>query len=437
MEKGITVGKIELDEGSVLSEIKTRIKQNIMKQITSQRELADEQLVKLIDQEILGFSEVAFITIEQKVRLRKELYNSLRRLDVLQELVDDASVTEIMINGAKNIFIERKGRITRCEQEFESDNRLQDVIQTIVSGTNRIVNESSPIVDARLQDGSRVNVVLPPIALDGPILTIRKFPDKPITMEGLIEFGALTPQVADFLRMLVKAKYNIFISGGTGSGKTTFLNALSNYIPEDERIITIEDSAELQIRSIANIVRLECRNANVEGKNAITIRDLIKSSLRMRPDRIVVGEIRDSAAIDLLAAYNTGHDGSLSTGHANSVKDMLNRLEALVLQGVDMPVQAIRKQISSAIDIIVHLGRLRDKSRKVIEISEVLEVLGEEIMVNPLYQFVMNEDRDAKELGKLERTKSPLINTEKLQRAGLQVFNQECDKNDNGELVGT
>ena len=431
------MGKIELDEGSVLSEIKTKIKQNIMKQITSQRELADEQLVKLIDQEILGFSEVAFITIEQKVRLRKELYNSLRRLDVLQELVDDASVTEIMINGAKNIFIERKGRITRCEQEFESDSRLQDVIQTIVSGTNRIVNESSPIVDARLQDGSRVNVVLPPIALDGPILTIRKFPDKPITMEGLIEFGALTPQVADFLRTLVKAKYNIFISGGTGSGKTTFLNALSNYIPEDERIITIEDSAELQIRSIANIVRLECRNANVEGKNAITIRDLIKSSLRMRPDRIVVGEIRDSAAIDLLAAYNTGHDGSLSTGHANSVKDMLNRLEALVLQGVDMPVQAIRKQISSAIDIIVHLGRLRDKSRKVLEISEVLEVSGEEIIVNPLYQFIMNEDRDAKELGKLERLNSPLINTEKLQRAGLEVFNQECDKNDNGELVST
>lgn len=431
----MTMGKSEIDEGNAFLEIKSKIKQNVIKQVTSQRELADEQLVKLIDQEILGFGEVTFITIEQKVRLRKELYNSLRRLDVLQELVDDASVTEIMINGAKNIFIERKGRITKCEQEFESDIRLQDVIQTIVSGTNRIVNESSPIVDARLQDGSRVNVVLPPIALDGPILTIRKFPEKPITMEGLIEFGALTPQVADFLCILVKAKYNIFISGGTGSGKTTFLNALSNYIPEDERIITIEDSAELQIRSIVNLVRLECRNANVEGKNAITIRDLIKSSLRMRPDRIVVGEIRDSAAIDLLAAYNTGHDGSLSTGHANSVKDMLNRLEALVLQGVDMPVQAIRKQISSAIDIIVHLGRLRDKSRKVLEISEVLEVSGEEIIVNPLYQFVMNEDRDAKEIGKLERSRNPLINTEKLQRAGLQII--ECNKNDNEELVST
>lgn len=440
---GITVEKSELDEGSVLSEIKTKIKQNVMKEITSQRELADDQLVKLIDQEILSFGEVAFITIEQKVRLRKDLYNSLRKLDVLQELVEDASVTEIMINGAKNIFIERKGRITKCELEFESDSRLQDVIQTIVSGTNRIVNESSPIVDARLQDGSRVNVVLPPIALDGPILTIRKFPDKPITIEELIGFGALTQEVANFLRTLVKARYNIFISGGTGSGKTTFLNALSNYIPEDERIITIEDSAELQIRSIANLVRLECRNANVEGKNAITIRDLIKSSLRMRPDRIVVGEIRDSAAIDLLAAYNTGHDGSLSTGHANSVKDMLNRLEALVLQGVDMPVQAIRKQISSAIDIIVHLGRLRDKSRKVLEISEVLEVSGEEIIVNPLYQFVMNEDRDGnaerdgKELGKLERSKNTLINTEKLQRAGLQVSVQEYNKNDDEELVRT
>lgn len=429
--------KSELDEVSTLVEIKAKIKQNIMKQITSQRELADEQLVKLIDQEILSFGEVEFITIEQKVRLRKELYNTLRRLDVLQELVEDSTVTEIMINGAKNIFIERRGRITKCDQEFESDSRLQDVIQTIVSGTNRIVNESSPIVDARLEDGSRVNVVLPPIALDGPILTIRKFPDQPITMEGLIGFGALTPEVANFLRTLVEAKYNIFISGGTGSGKTTFLNALSNYIPEDERIITIEDSAELQIRSIANLVRLECRNANVEGKNAITIRDLIKSSLRMRPDRIVVGEIRDSAAIDLLAAYNTGHDGSLSTGHANSVKDMLNRLEALVLQGVDMPVQAIRKQISSAIDIIVHLGRLRDKSRKVLEISEVLEVSDDEIIVNPLYQFIMNEDRDAKELGKLERLKNSLMNTEKLQRAGLQVFEQECDKNDNGELEST
>lgn len=276
--------KSELDEVSTLVEIKTKIKQNIMKQITSQRELADEQLVRLIDQEILSFGEVEFITIEQKVRLRKELYNTLRRLDVLQELVEDSTVTEIMINGAKNIFIERRGRITKCDQEFESDSRLQDVIQTIVSGTNRIVNESSPIVDARLEDGSRVNVVLPPIALDGPILTIRKFPDQPITMEGLIGFGALTPEVANFLRTLVEAKYNIFISGGTGSGKTTFLNALSNYIPEDERIITIEDSAEIQIRSIDNLVRLECRNANVEGKNAITIRDLIKSSLRMRPE---------------------------------------------------------------------------------------------------------------------------------------------------------
>ncbi|WP_455717863.1 CpaF family protein [Anaerosporobacter sp.] len=413
-----------------------------MKVITSQRELEDEQLVKLIDQEILRFGEVTFITIEQKVRLRKELYNSLRRLDVLQELVDDVTVTEIMINGAKNIFIERQGAITKCDQEFESDSRLQDVIQTIVSETNRIVNESSPIVDARLLDGSRVNVVLPPIALDGPILTIRKFPEKPITMEELIRLGALTPEVDTFLQTLVKAKYNIFISGGTGSGKTTFLNALSNYIPADERIITIEDSAELQIRSIANLVRLECRNVNVEGKNAITIRDLIKSSLRMRPDRIVVGEIRDSAAIDLLAAYNTGHDGSLSTGHANSVKDMLNRLEALVLQGVDMPVQAIRKQISSAIDIIVHLGRLRDKSRKVLEISEILEVSGEEIIVNPLYQFIMNEDKEAKELGKLERTKNGLISTEKLSRAGLQVLdnseydeNYEYDENFNGELI--
>lgn len=400
--------------------LKLLLKQNIVKQITAQREMDDSQLVELINQEILQCTAEEFISIQDKVKLRKELFNSLRKLDVLQELIEDKSITEIMINGASKIFVEKEGAITQCNLEFESNNRLQDVIQTIVSQSNRIVNESSPIVDARLEDGSRVNVVLPPIALDGPILTIRKFPEKPITMDGLIQLGALNTEVDQFLNVLVKAKYNIFISGGTGSGKTTFLNALSNYIPKDERIITIEDSAELQINSIANLVRLECRNANLEGKNAITIRDLIKSSLRMRPDRIVVGEIRDAAAIDLLAAYNTGHDGSLSTGHANSVKDMLNRLESLVLQGVDMPVQAIRRQISSAIDIIVHLGRLRDKSRKVLEISEVLDIEGDEIQINSLYQFVMNEDT-SKELGRLVRTDNPLVNTEKLERAGLSL----------------
>lgn len=413
--------EVDNNRGNTLIDIKVQIKKMVLEHIISHGELAEEDLSKLIDDQILLFADTTFISIQQKVQLRREIFNSLRRLDVLQELIDDQSITEIMINGAKNIFIEQAGAIKRCDSVFESDDRLQDVIQTIVAQSNRIVNESSPIVDARLEDGSRVNVVLPPIALDGPILTIRKFPENPITMDGLIAFGALTEEVAKFLETLVKAKYNIFISGGTGSGKTTFLNALSQFIPQDERIITIEDSAELQIKSIENIVRLECRNANVEGKNAISIRDLIKSSLRMRPDRIIVGEIRDAAAIDLLSAYNTGHDGSLSTGHANSVKDMLNRLEALVLQGVDMPVQAIRKQISSAIDIVIHLGRLRDKSRKVLEISEVLEVEGDEIKVNPLYEFTMCEDKDSKQLGHLVRTEYELLFTEKLLRAGLSL----------------
>ncbi|WP_167958964.1 CpaF family protein [Anaerosporobacter faecicola] len=424
---------IQGNEIELLNQYKREIKQHLVQQITSQVELEDEQLMDQIDKEILEYTRQSFLTIEQKVRLRKELFNALRKLDVLQELVENPEITEIMINGPKNIFIEQEGAITQLDTAFESEERLQEVIQSIVSETNRIVNESSPIVDARLMDGSRVNVVLPPIALDGPIVTIRKFPEHPFTMEGLLNLGAITQEAAVFLHTLVKARYNIFISGGTGSGKTTFLNVLSNFIPEDERIITIEDSAELQICSIANLVRLECRNANVEGKNAISIRDLIKSSLRMRPDRIIVGEIRDSAAIDLLAAYNTGHDGSLSTGHANSVKDMLNRLESLVLQGVDMPIPAIRRQISSAIDIIVHLGRMRDKSRKVLEICEILDVVNDEIQVNPLFQFELNEeatkgetnqmqmDKHAMKIGVLKRTTNSFVNTEKLLRAGLSI----------------
>ncbi|HEX3075767.1 MAG TPA: ATPase, T2SS/T4P/T4SS family, partial [Lachnospiraceae bacterium] len=342
------------------------LKEKVLEQLILTKDAQDNKLLEEVDKVILEEGRQSYISIDEKVRLRTELFNTLRRLDVLQELIEDKEITEIMINGSSTIFIEKSGKLMRYEKEFESDSRLEEVIQAIVSKTNRIVNESSPIVDARLEDGSRVNVVLPPIALNGPVVTIRKFPEKPIDMEGLITLGAITQEAVEFLKLLVKARYNIFISGGTGSGKTTFLNALSNFIPEDERIITIEDSAELQIRNITNLVRLECRNANLEGKNEITIRDLIKSSLRMRPDRIILGEVRDAAAIDLLAAYNTGHDGSLSTGHANSTLDMISRLEALVLQGADMPLQAIRKQIGSAIDIIIHLGRLRDKSRKVL-----------------------------------------------------------------------
>jgi pilus assembly protein CpaF len=335
-------------------------------------------------------------------------------------MIDDPSITEIMVNGRKDIFIEKDGMITRADKCFESEEKLEDVVQQIVSQSNRIVNASSPIVDARLPDGSRVNIVLPPVALDGPVITIRRFPENPITIEELVEYKSISLEVAKFLEKLVIARYNIFISGGTGSGKTTFLNVLSNYIPNSERIITIEDSAELQLRGISNLVRMEVRNGNTEGSNQISIRDLIKTSLRMRPDRIIVGEVRDEAAIDMLQALNTGHDGSLSTGHANSPKDMLSRLEALVLMGADIPLMAVRKQIASAIDIIVHLGRLRDKSRKVLEVSEVLDIENQEITLNPLYRFVEKSEEKGKIVGQLEKVGN-LIYTEKLDRAGIKI----------------
>jgi pilus assembly protein CpaF len=405
------------------SQRKRILKEKVLEQIIRIKDAQDSKLLEEVDKVILEEGRQSYISIDEKVRLRTELFNTLRRLDVLQELIEDKEITEIMINGSSTIFIEKSGKLMRYEKEFESDSRLEEVIQAIVSKTNRIVNESSPIVDARLEDGSRVNIVLPPIALNGPVVTIRKFPEKPIDMDGLISLSAITQEAVDFLKLLVKAKYNIFISGGTGSGKTTFLNALSNFIPEDERIITIEDSAELQIRNIDNLVRLECRNANLEGRNEITIRDLIKSSLRMRPDRIILGEVRDAAAIDLLAAYNTGHDGSLSTGHANSTIDMISRLEALVLQGADMPLQAIRKQIGSAIDIIIHLGRLRDKSRKVLEISEVIGDASGEVRMNVLYQF-QSYEKGEKGVGELVRTDNLLINVEKLERAGLYSYRE-------------
>jgi pilus assembly protein CpaF len=351
--------------------------------------------------------------------LRKDLFHAIRKLDVLQELVDEPRITEIMINGPEKIFIEQDGRLYESDLKFDSEEKLQNVIQQIVADCNRVVNEASPIVDARLRNGARVNVVLNPVALNGPIVTIRRFPDKPITMEDLISFGSITPGVCDWLRKLVQAKYNIFISGGTGSGKTTFLNALSNYIPAEERIITIEDSAELQIRNIPNLVRMETRNANVEGCQEITIRDLIKTSLRMRPDRIIVGEVRGGEAFDMMQCLNTGHDGSMSTGHANSSGDMLSRLENMILMGIEIPLQAIKQQIASGIDIIIHLGRLRDKSRKVLEIVEVLGYVEGEILLQPLYQFKEEgEDEDGRILGTLQK-KGELTYVEKLQSAGL------------------
>lgn len=398
---------------------KRRIKQEVLDRIDMMDQLDDAAIKELINDSLEKSENFHVIPLSKRIQLSKEIFYSIRRLDILEELTEDPKVTEIMINGKDNIFIERDGRIYKWNKAFESDSKLEDVIQQIVAKCNRTVNESSPIVDARLANGSRVNIVLPPISLSGPIVTIRKFPDKPIDMDKLISFGAISKEVVLFLEKLVKAKYNIIISGGTGSGKTTFLNALSNYIPKDERLITIEDSAELQIQGVANLVRLETRNANVEGCKEITIRDLIKSSLRMRPDRIIVGEVRGSEAIDMVQALNTGHDGSLSTGHANSAKDMLARLETMILMGMDLPLSAIRGQLASGIDIIVHLGRLRDKSRKVLCIEEVLELKDNNIETNVLYQFEEEGENDeGKIIGTLQK-KEELVHKEKLKAAGI------------------
>lgn len=402
-----------------MGSMKEMLQQEVLDSIDLTTEITDEELYNIIDQILIIKSRDNYISVQEKRRLRREIFNSIRKLDILQDLVEDNSITEIMVNGPENIFIEQSGRLYTCDRRFESQRKLEDVVQQIVSQSNRIVNEANPIVDSRLADGSRVNIVLPPVAMDGPVITIRKFPENPITVEQLISLGSITEEVAIFLRALVVAGYNIFVSGGTGSGKTTFLNVLSNYIPSSERIITIEDSAELQIRNIPNLVRMEARNANTEGNNRITIRDLIKTSLRMRPDRIIVGEVRDAAAIDMLQAMNTGHDGSMSTGHANSPADMLNRLEALVLLGADIPLLAVRKQIASAIDIIVHLGRLRDRTRRVLEITEVLDCVDHEIGLSPLYLFTEDGEVEGRVQGKLIRQNS-LAHRDKLLRAGIR-----------------
>lgn len=384
------------------------------------QEIIDEKVLELIDRSLLEHPDIGYVSLEGRIRLRKELFNAVRRMDVLSDLLEDDSITEIMINGYDQIFVEKNGRIQSFSQSFESEDRLASIIQQIVAGCNRLVNEAVPIVDARLPDGSRVNVVLPPVALDGPTMTIRKFPKEKMTMERLIELGALDEEAAGFLKLLVKARYNIFVSGGTGAGKTTFLNALSDYIPKTERIITIEDSAELQLRDVENLVRMETRNSNVEGENAITIRDLIKASLRMRPDRVIVGEVRDSAAIDMLTAMNTGHDGSLSTGHANSAYDMITRLESMVLMGIELPMEAVRRQIASAVDIIIHLGRLRDGSRKVTEICEVTGIENGQVQLTSLYEFEEQAEKGRKTVQGYLKKKAALQNKEKLKRAGLE-----------------
>lgn len=401
-----------------MKEIFDEIQSVVRERTDMTRDMSEEETERIIDEVILELSARHHMTLLEKERYATEIFNSIKKLDILQELIEDDSITEIMINGPGNIFYEKAGRIYQWEKKFMNENRLYDIAQQIAARSNRIVNESIPILDTRLSNGSRVNIVLPPVALDGPVITIRKFYKSPITIQKLIQLNSITTEAAEFLEKAVKARYNIFISGGTGSGKTTFLNALSNYIPADERVITIEDSAELQIQSVKNLVRLETRNANVEGENAISIRDLIKSSLRMRPDRIVVGEVRGAEAIDMITAMLTGHDGSLSTGHSNSPKDMLTRIETMIMMGMDIPLAAIKNQIASAIDIIVHLGRLRDKSRKILYIEEVEGIVNGEIKLNPLFEFSATGEREGKIVGKLTK-QNELIHDEKMKGAGL------------------
>lgn len=390
----------------------------VLDEINREEAICDERVQEIIEEVLLREGKARGLLLREREQLSRELFNTLRKLDILQELIDDPGITEIMVNGIEAVFIERNGSLYRWDRCFSSREVLEGVVQQIVGRMNRVVNESNPIVDTRLSNGSRVNIVLPPVALNGPILTIRRFPEKTITMEDLLQLESITDEAASFLKLLVQCGYNIFISGGTGSGKTTFLNALSNFIPKTERIITIEDSAELQIKNIPNLVRLETRNKNQEGSEEISIRDLIKSALRMRPDRIIVGEVRGSEAIDMIQCLNTGHDGSLSTGHANSARDMLSRLETMILMGMDLPLPAIRRQIASGIDILVHLGRMRDRSRKVLEISEVMDYIDGEIMLQPLFSFQEEGEQNGKIIGKLVK-KNGLFHREKLAAWGM------------------
>jgi pilus assembly protein CpaF len=395
------------------------IKRLVRENLDFNQDLKDEDILCMITEQVFDKSSKSYIHTVEKKEIIDSIFNSLRRLDVLQPLLEDEHITEIMINGPGDIFIEIEGKVFKADTRFESKEKLEDVIQSIVSRVNRTVNESSPIVDARLADGSRVSVVLPPIALNGPILTIRKFSKNVLTMDKLISWGTITKEAAKLIDVLVKAKYNIFISGGTGSGKTTLLNVLAQYIPSEERIITIEDSAELQINNIYNIAKLETRNSNTDGKGEITIKDLIRASLRMRPERIIVGEVRGAEALDMLQAMNTGHDGSISTGHANSNVDMISRLETMVLCGAVLPLEAIRQQIASAIDIMIHLSRLRDKTRKIMEITEIVGYKDGQVVMNPIYVFEENQGSDINKVdGSLRATGNKLQNTQKLKMSG-------------------
>lgn len=394
-------------------ELFTAIRRELMEQLSQGEEWTDDEIQEKIDDLVIQRTRNTGLSVSDKTRISRELFYSVRKLDVLQELLEDDSVTEIMVNGYRNIFVEREGKRQRWEKCFTSREKLEDVVQQIAGKCNRVINENQPIVDARLAGGERVNAVVYPVALEGPVLTIRRFPDTPITMEWLIHKGSITQEAADFLQDMVRAGYSILIGGGTSSGKTTFLNAISNYIPQEERIITIEDNAELQIQGVDNLVRLEAKMSNMEGNREITIRDLIRTALRMAPNRIIVGEIRGEEAIDLLQAWNTGHDGSMGTAHANSTRDMISRVETMVLMGLSLPLEAIRRQIASGIDLMVHLGRLRDRSRRVLEITEVTGYENGEVLLNPLYVWDMGK-------GKLVR-RGELQNWKKMKRAGIRA----------------
>lgn len=402
-----------------MDEISEKVRKQVLSDIDVSRDLEDEEIWDIISRAASAEVKQKSISLRDRIELEKRVFDSMKRLDVLQELIDDTEVTEIMVNGPDSIFYEKNGCIQQYDGRFSSEEKMQDIIQQIVGRHNRVVNQSSPIVDTRLVDGSRVNIVLFPISLGGSAISIRKFPKEPYNMEKLIAIGSVSKEVSEMLKLLVKAKYSIFISGGTGSGKTTFLNALSQYIPEDERIITIEDSAELQLLGAKNIVRMETRNANVEGVMPITIRDLIRTALRMRPDRIIVGECRGAETLDMLSAMNTGHDGSLSTGHANSCRDMLSRMETMVLMGQELPLSAIRSQIASGINIIIQLGRLRDKSRRVLEIAELDGIVDGEIVLNTLYQFEEISEKNGRVIGELVQ-KGKLKSRTKLEAAGMR-----------------
>lgn len=406
------------EKSKIVEEIRKKILEATNFAVMSETDLEDTILQMLEEM----FQDV-YIPMEEKADITDLVYSAIRGLGILDSIIHDDTITEVMINGPDHVFIEQNGKVRRISDTFENEQKLEDIIQRVVGMAGREVNQANPIVDTRLPDGSRVNVVLPPISLKGAIVTIRKFSKEPMTIAKLIEYGSITQEIADVLEILVKAKYNIFICGGTGSGKTTFLNAVSHFIPKDERIITIEDSAELQIEGLDNLVSLETRNANTAGVGAVTIRDLIRSSLRMRPERIIVGEVRGAEALDMLQALNTGHDGSLSTGHANSTKDMLSRLETMVLTGAEgLPLDAVRQQIASAIDIIIHLSRLRDRSRKTMEITEVTGYENGQIQLNPLYVFEEDENSTLERVsGGLKRTKNPLVNQLKLRIAGINL----------------